>query len=182
MATNQNPYKVTTNTGRLSFTRYLLTPDEKEAYSLLFLLPKTDVATVNAIKKSVEAFKTDAKAVAKWGSKFLPAMKTGLRDGDTEKDTEAYPEFKGHYFINVKTYTKPGVVDAKLQPVIDPAEVYSGRNGRITMVPHAYNTDGNKGIGWYLNSVQVLPGGERLGSGPGNAADDFTAVEEDFLG
>jgi hypothetical protein len=148
---------------------------------LMLLIPKTDTATVNALKKSIEAFKKDAKAEAKWGSKFLASMKLPLRDGDTERDVEKSPEFKGHYFINANTYTKPGVVDAQMQEIINPADIYSGCYGRISVVPAAYNTDGNKGIKFYLNNVQKLAEGEKLGGGASQASDDFTAVEEDFL-
>ena len=48
-------------------------------------------------------------------------------------------------------------------------------------MPAAYNTDGNRGIKLYLNNVQKLAEGERLGGGGSNVNDDFTAVEEDFL-
>lgn len=181
MATNQNPYKVTTGKGRLCYVQNLLKADEKDAYSLMFLIPKTDTVTINALKKSIEAFKKDPKAEAKWGSKFLASMKLPLRDGDTERDTDKSPEFKGHYFINANTYTKPGVVDAKMQEIINPADIYSGCYGRISVVPAAYNTDGNKGIKFYLNNVQKLAEGEKLGGGASQASDDFTAVEEDFL-
>lgn len=180
--TNANPYKVVTGRGRLCYVKNLLTPDDKDSYSLMFLIPKSDKATVDAIKKSVEAYKKDPKAEAKWGSKFLASMKTPLRDGDTERDTDKSPEFKGHYFINANTYTKPAVVDAKMQPVIDPSDIYSGCYGRISVVPAAFNTDGNKGIKFYLNNVQKLAEGERLGGGASNPDDDFTVVEEDFLG
>ena len=184
MATNVNPYKVVTGKGRLCYVKNLLTPDETGSYALMFLVPKTDTETVNAIKKAVEAFKKDPKAEAKWGSKFLASMKLPLRDGDTERDTEKSPEFKGHYFINANSYQKPSVVDTKLQAVIDPSEIYSGCYGRISIVPAAFNTDGNKGIKFYLNNVQKLGEGERLGGGASRAEDDFTAVAEsdDFLG
>ena len=180
--TNQNPYKVTTGRGRLCYTQNVLTPDDKDSYSLMFLIPKTDTTTINALKKTIEAFKKDAKAEAKWGSKFLASMKLPLRDGDTERDTEKSPEFKGHYFINANTYTKPGVVNAQMQEIIDPSEIYSGCYGRISIVPAAFNTDGNKGIKFYLNNIQKLADGEKLGGGASNPNDDFTAVEEDFLG
>jgi Protein of unknown function (DUF2815) len=180
MATT-NPYKVTTGKGRLCYVQNLLKPDEKDSYSLMFLIPKTDTVTVNAIKKSIEAFKKDTKAEGKWGSKFLASMKLPLRDGDTERDTDKSPEFKGHYFINANTYTKPGVVDAQMQEIINPADIYSGCYGRISVVPAAFNTDGNKGIKFYLNNVQKLSDGEKLGGGASQASDDFTAVEEDFL-
>jgi hypothetical protein len=177
---NVNPYKVTTGTGRLGFTKNLLTPDESGSYSVMFLIPKTDVATVNALKKVIDAFKVDPKATAKWGSKFLASMKQPLRDGDTERDTDKSPEYKGHYFINANTYTKPGVVDAKMQEIIDPSAIYSGCNGRVSVVPAAFSKDGNLGIKLYLNNVQVLQGGDRLAGGS-RASDDFTAVEDDFL-
>lgn len=181
MATTPNPYKVTTGKGRLSYAKNVLTPDEDGSYSLAFLIPKTDTVTINALKKAIEAYKADPKAVAKWGSKWLANMKQPLRDGDAERDTDKSPEYKGHYFINANTYTKPGVVDAKLQPIIDPSEIYSGCYGRISVVPAAFNTDGNKGIKLYLNNLQKLAEGERLGGGASNPEDDFTAVEDDFL-
>ncbi len=52
----------------------------------------------------------------------------------------------------------------------------------MSIIPSAYNVDGNKGIKFYLNNVQKLAEGEPLGgAGASNAADDFTAVEDDFL-
>ena len=137
------------------------------------------MAKINGV---VDKFKTDAKAVTIWGSKFLASFKTPLRDGDTERDTGKYPEYKGHYFINANTYNRPGVVDAQKNDIIDKSELYSGCYGRVSIIPAAYNVDGNKGIKFYLNNVQKLAEGEPLGgAGSSNAADDFTAVEDDFL-
>jgi len=178
---NVNPYKITTGKGRLCYTQNLFKPDEKDSYSILLLIPKSDTATINAIKKVLEAFKKDSKAEAKWGSKWLASMKYPLRDGDAEKDTEASPEFKDHYYLNANTYTKPGIVDANVQEIIDPADIYSGCYGRISIVPAAFNTDGNRGIKFYLNNVQKMADGEKLGGGPSRASDDFTAVTDDFL-
>lgn len=178
---NVNPYKVSTGKVRLCYTKNVLVPDDDGSYSLMALIPKTDTATINALRNSIEKFKKDPKAEAKWGSKFLAAMRTPLRDGDTERDTEKAPEFKGHYFINANSYNKPGVVDAQMQEIINPSDLYSGCYGRISVVPAAYNTDGNRGIKLYLNNVQKLADGERLGGGGSNVNDDFTAVTEDFL-
>jgi hypothetical protein len=68
-----------------------------------------------------------------------------------------------------------------MDDVIDKNDVYSGCYGRISMIPAAYNVDGNKGIKFYLNNVQKLSEGAPLGGSGSNAADDFTAVEDDFL-
>ena len=174
-------YKVITGKVRLSFTKNVFTPDEKGSFSIMILIDKKDKETLAKINGVVDKFKTDAKAVTIWGSKFLASFKTPLRDGDTERDVEKYPEYKGHYFINANTYIRPGVVDAQKNDIIDKSELYSGCYGRVSIIPAAYNVDGNKGIKFYLNNVQKLADGEPLGGNVSNAADDFTAVEDDFL-
>lgn len=174
-------YKIVTGKVRLSFTQHVFAPDEKGSYSIMILIDKKDKDTLAKINSTVEKFKADPKAVTIWGSKFLASFKTPLRDGDTERDTEKYPEYKGHYFINANTYNKPGVVDAQKNDILDKSELYPGCYGRVSMVPAAFNYDGNKGIKFYLNNVQKLTDGKPLGSAVSRAEDDFTAVEEDDL-
>jgi hypothetical protein len=174
-------YKVITDKVRLSFTQHVFTPDEKGSYSIMLLIDKKDKETLAAINGTVEKFKTDPKAVTIWGSKFLASFKSPLRDGDTERDTEKYPEYKGHYFLNANTYNKPSVVDSKMNDIIDKSELYPGCFGRVSMIPAAFNVDGNKGIKFYLNNVQKLADGPAFGAGRSAVSDDFTAVEDDFL-
>jgi hypothetical protein len=176
-----NDLKIITGKVRLSFTKNVFTPDEKGSYSIMILVDKRDKETLAKINGAVDKFKTDPKAVTIWGSKFLASFKTPLRDGDTERDTEKYPEYKGNYFVNANTYNKPSVVDSGMNDIINKSDLYSGCYGRISIIPAAYNVDGNKGIKFYLNNVQKLAEGEPLGGGVSNAADDFTAVEDDFL-
>lgn len=173
--------RVTTGKTRVFYSKNLLTPDEKESYGICVLIPKSDTKTVAALKAMVEAFKSDTKAQGIWGSKFLANFKSPIRDGDTERDPEKGDSFKGHWFINANTYTKPGAVDAQLQPIINPSDIYPGCYVRISVTPGAYNKDGNKGIKLWLGNVQKLGDGERLGGGFAAPEDDFTAVEEDFL-
>jgi hypothetical protein len=173
--------KVITGKVRFSFTKNVFTPNEKGSYSIMILVDKRDKETLAKINGAVDKFKTDPKAVTIWGSKFLASFKTPLRDGDTERDTEKYPEYKGNYFVNANTYNKPSVVDSGLNDIINKSDLYSGCYGRISIIPAAYNVDGNKGIKFYLNNVQKLAEGEPLGEGVSNAADDFTAVEDDLL-
>jgi hypothetical protein len=173
--------RIITGKVRFCFTKNLFTPDDKELYSIMILVDKKDKETLAKINASVDKVKTDPKAATIWGSKFLANFKTPLRDGDTERDTEKYPEYKGQYFINANTFNKPGVVDSGMNDIINKSDLYSGCYGRVSMVPAAFNVDGNKGVKFYLNNVQKLAEGEPLGGGVSNAADDFTAVEDDFL-
>lgn len=179
MATTPSTSKVITGKVRLSYVN-VFDVNDKGKYSVAILIPKSDKATIDKIKAAVESVKTEAKSAQVWGSKFLASFKTPLRDGDTDRDVEKNPEYKGHYFVNCNSGQKPGVVDAALNPIMDKSEVYSGCYARVSVNFYPFNVDGNKGIAAGLNNVQKLAEGDPL-SGRSRAEDDFTAVDDDFL-
>ena len=109
----------------------------------------------------------------------LTAIKTPLRDGDTERPDD--PAYAGSYFINANSATAPGIVDADCNPILTRSEVYSGVYGRASINFYAFNSNGNKGIACGLNNLQKIRDGEPLG-GKSSAASDFsTDADEDFL-
>jgi hypothetical protein len=171
--------KVITGKVRLSYVN-VFEVNDKGKYSTAILIPKSDKATIDKIKAAVDAVKAEPKSSQIWGGKFLASFKTPLRDGDTDRDVEKNPEYKGCYFVNCNSGQKPGVVDAQLNPIMDKSEVYSGCFARVSINFYAYSVDGNKGIAAGLNNVQKLADGDSL-SGRARAEDDFTAVEDDFL-
>lgn len=138
-----------------------------EKYSVSLLIPKNDKETINAIEEGIGKFggKKPNKA----------AIKLPLRDGDIERDDEAY---KGHYFINANSLTAPQIVDKAVKPILDRSEVYSGCYARVSISFYAFNSNGNKGIACGLGNIQKIRDGEPLG-GRSNAADDFTSLEDD---
>lgn len=146
-------------------------------YSVSAIVDKKDTKTVNAIKAAIEQAKKDS--ISKWGGKIPANLKLPLRDGDIDRpDDEAYA---GCYFFNANSRQAPQVVDAKVQPILDQNEVYSGCYGKISVTFYGYNSNGNRGIAAGLGNIQKLRDGESLG-GRSNAADDFqTEDDEDFL-
>ena len=146
-------------------------------YSVSAIIPKSVTKTINAIKAAIEQAKKDS--VSKWGGKVPANLKLPLRDGDIDRpDDEAYA---GCYFFNANSRQAPQVVDAKVQPILDQNEVYSGCYGKISVTFYGYNSNGNRGIAAGLGNIQKLRDGESLG-GRSNAADDFqTEEDEDFL-
>ena len=149
-----------------------------EKYSVSVLIPKDDKATIEKIEKAVDA--AIEEGIAKFGGKKpnKGAIKLPLRDGDIERDDEAY---KGHYFVNANSLTAPKVVDTQLNPILDKSKVYSGCYGRVSLSFYAFNSNGNKGVACGLNNVQKVRDGEPLG-GRTTAADDFgTLDDDDFL-
>ena len=149
-----------------------------ERYSVSVLIPKSDTQTVKAINEAIDA--AIEEGVAKFGGKKpnKAAIKLPLRDGDTERDDEAY---KGHYFINANSTTSPQIVDKQVKPILDRNEVYSGCYARVSLNFYAFNSNGNKGVACGLGNIQKIRDGESLG-GRSSATDDFSTVaDDDFL-
>jgi hypothetical protein len=146
-------------------------------YSVSAIVDKRDIQTVNAIKAAIEQAKKES--VSKWGGKIPANLHLPLRDGDIDRpDDEAYA---GCYFFNANSRQAPQVVDARVQPILDPNEVYSGCYGKISVTFYGYNSNGNRGIAAGLGNIQKLRDGESLG-GRASAADDFqTEDTDDFL-
>ena len=169
--------KVVTNEVRFSYA-HLWEPQavngSEPKYSVSIIIPKTDKATVKAIKDAIEIAKQEG--IGKFGGKLPANLKLPLRDGDIERpDDEAY---KNSYFINCNSKDQPQIVDRKVQPILDRNEFYSGCYGRASISIYAYNVNGNRGIAASVNSVQKTRDGDSLG-GRSRAEDDFTALEDD---
>lgn len=146
-----------------------------ERYSVSLLIPKDDKETITAIEKAIDV--AIEEGIGKFGGKKpnKNAIKLPLRDGDIERDDDAY---KGHYFINANSVSAPQIVDKAVKPILDRSEVYSGCYARVSITFYAFNSNGNKGIACGLGNIQKIKDGEPLG-GRTNAADDFTSLEDD---
>ena len=178
---NQNNTKVVTGVVRLSYANVWESKSINggaEKYSVSLIIPKSDKKTISEIEKAIDnAIKEGA---SKFGGKIpnKAALKLPLRDGDLERDDEAY---KDSFFVNANSTTAPQIVDTRVQPILDRNEVYSGVYARVSVNFYAFNSNGNKGIACGLGNIQKVRDGEPL-SGRTNAADDFTTLEdEDFL-
>ena len=150
----------------------------KPKYSVSLIIPKGDTKTIADINAAIDA--AIQEGAAKFGGKIpnKAALKLPLRDGDIERDDEAY---KGSYFVNANSTTAPEVVDRSLQRILDRNEVYSGCYARVSINFYAFNSNGIRGIACGLGNIQKVRDGEPLG-GKTSAADDFaTDLDDDFL-
>jgi len=148
-------------------------------FSVSLIIPKSDKETIDKVKKAIKAAYEEGQGKLRGNGKSVPALsvlKIPLRDGDAERpDDEAY---KNAYFINANSPSKPGVVDAACNPILDTSELYSGIYGRASINFYAFNVNGNRGIACGLNNLQKLRDGEPLG-GHTRAEDDFAGFEDD---
>lgn len=177
-----NATKVITNIVRLSYAniwepKSINGGDEK--YSVSLIIPKTDIKTLDAVNAAIDA--AIKEGITKFGGKIpnKAAIKIPLRDGDTERDDEAY---KGAYFVNANSKTAPQVVDRDVNPIIDKNEVYSGCFARVSINFYAFNSNGNRGVACGLGNIQKIRDGESLGGGYTAEQDFVTVPDDDFLG
>ena len=180
-----NPTKVITGEVRLSYAN-LWEPKSINGgapkYSVSIIIPKSDTRTIAKIKAAIEAAYREGETKLKGNGKTVPALsalKTPLRDGDTERpDDEAYAD---SYFINANSATAPGIVDSACETILERSQLYSGVYARASVNFFAFNSNGNKGIACGLNNIQKLRDGDPLG-GKSRAEDDFaTDDDDDFL-
>jgi hypothetical protein len=174
-APTKSPTRVVTGKVRLSYVHlfepYSNSPEQEAKYSTTILIPKSDTVTLDKIRAAQAAAAEDGKTKT-FGGRVPTNLKTTLHDGDEEADLERNPEYAGHYYMAMSSKTRPGVVDADLQPVLDPTAVYSGCYARVSINAFPYSNSGNKGISFGLNNVQFLEDGPALG-GRTRAEDDF---------
>lgn len=165
-----NSTTVTTGIARLSYVHltkpYAVMPGQPEKYSVTILIPKSDTQTMQAINAAIEA----AKQIGvnnKWGGTAPAVVQTPVHDGDGVRPNGEHfgPECAGCWVINANANAdhKPRVVNAGLQEILDPTEIYSGMYGRVNINFFAYAFAGKKGIGCGLGPVQKLKDGEALG-------------------
>ena len=181
MANQNEATKVVTGVVRLSYANVWEPVSIKGGtpkFSVSLIIPKDDEKTLDAINAAIDAAIQDG--VSKFGGKIpnRAALKLPLRDGDIERDDEAY---KGSYFVNANSTTAPQIVDRAVQPILDRGEVYSGCYARVSINFYAFNTNGNRGVASGLGNIQKVKDGDPL-SGKTSAADDFaTELDDDFL-
>ncbi len=176
---------VTTDKVRLSFVHllkpYAYQPGQEEKYSCTILLPKSDVATKQRLDAAVQAA-IERGVSDKWSGVRPPQIPVPIYDGDGVKPSDGMPfgdECKGHWVFtaSAKVDYKPEVVDANLNPIINPTEVYSGMYARVNISFYPYSFAGKKGIGCGLGPIQKIADGEPLGGSAPRASDVFSAVQ-----
>ena len=167
----------------------------KEKYSITMLFPADGSALIPSMPGDglMELRKLAKAAIEeKWGTdkaKWPAALKaldlktyvsqTGkegwpLRDGDGVE----WQGSNGMVFVRASSQFQPGLVDAKLKPIIDRSAVFGGLICRAQINCYAYDVSGNKGITFGLSNLQILKDDGTAFSGKSSAADVFSAYGE----
>lgn len=193
--TKQDGTKVNGGPARASYAHVFvptsMEPDDpKKKYSICLLIPKSNKTLVAALKAGIKAAQERDKA--KWKGKIPANLRSPLRDGDIEKPEDE--NYKGMYFINASSPTKPGVVgterdeEQKLVKLTTDEEFYSGCWCRFSINFFGYNTAGNQGVGAGLNHLQKVKDDVRLAGRPDVESEfdedwtDDASEDDDMMG
>lgn len=139
----------------------------KHEFSATFIFDKAAQAT-----KEYAALKAAVKptAEAKWGAKLPANLKNPFLTG-----VAGVPE--DCVIIRCKSQQPPGVVDAKVQKIIDPTEIYPGAIVIATVNCFAWeNKKGGKGVSFGLGNIQKIGDGPRIDNRK-TADQDFQPVD-----
>lgn len=131
--------------------------------------PTTDLSALKAAAQEA--------AIAKWGANTIPkGLKSPFRTyADVDHDFEGIGDDWILMTFSAQERFKPGVVDAKVQDIINEDEVYSGCWFRAQVRAGAYEGK-SKGVTFYLQNVQKLRDGEPLGQAKTPASKAFEPV------
>lgn len=171
--------KVITPVARLSFPALFepkaMEPGQEPKYSATLLFPLD--ADLSALKKAAAA-----AAEEKFGAKAKDLIKAGkikwpIKDQADKSHLQGYTEGS---FIAARSSAKPGVVNAALQPIIDPADVFAGVLVRASVSAYAYDHPvGGKGVSFSLNNVMVVRDDGVRFDGRSSPDQDFAEFKDD---
>lgn len=143
-------------------------PNGDAKFSVTVLVPKSNTQAKALMDQAIAAA-IEQGVATKWNNVRPPQPAICVHDGDGVRPSDGQSfgeECKGCWVFTASANKDhpPFVVDAQVQPIIDPTQVYSGMWGNISVSFFPYNNAGKKGIGCGLNGLQKTRDGEPLGS------------------
>ena len=145
-------------------------------YSIRVIIPKSNTEEVKRLNEAVKAAYTAGADILRRNDGGLPPLDdipTIIHDGE-EKGGEG--DYEDCYYLTVTSKTAPGVVDSRLEPILDVNEIRSGDTCRVSMTFRAYSKDSYKGITARLNNVQKTGTAREKETGPA-PGDDFSVLD-----
>lgn len=150
-------------------------------YSATLLIPKTDKQSIAKINEAIKQAEKEGLN-KKFNGKAPAKIANPVHDGDGNKENgEPYgPECKGCYIMTASANEMypPELISGQDRHHAYPDEFYSGCYGYASINFAAYNYNGKKGIGAYLNSLFKTKDGEPLAQGKASAKSDFANLND----
>ena len=79
--------------------------------------------------------------------------------------------------IKFQSRNKPGVVDQRRRVLTSDEDLYNGCYAHLTYSALAYDYAGNRGVSFWVNSIQKVADGERIGRPKVAIEDEFDVLD-----
>jgi len=155
------------------FEKYVPEGEKDGKYSVTILIPKSEKETVKAINDAIENAKQKAVS-GKWDGKMPKKLDIAMKDGDEKEDEN----FEGHWYINAKSNSCPGLIDKDKSPITDEEDIYSGVWCYCSINFFGYKVSGNAGVAAGLNNLMKYKDDEHFG-GKASAESDFSDIDSE---
>lgn len=144
--------------------------EDQAKHQITVLIPKT--SNIDAAKKAAQEAAED-----KFGKKSSGIRSPFRKSEEKDKLAEVAEDFP--IYITARSKDPVGVVGPNGKRVDDPEQVYSGRWCYVSMQAFGYDNNGNKGVSFGLQNVQLLDHDDPLNVGGGRVAaeSEFDAVD-----
>lgn len=148
-------------------------------YQATLIIPKTDTVTLGKISQALQSVYAEAsQATGAWRGKPPTQPTISYYDGDLPNPRSGEDwgaECKGCMVLRTSSANKPDVVDEYGNKVMDATKVYAGCYIYAGIAFAGYDTNGNKGIGAFINTVMFAGDGEPFGA-HNDAKADFAGL------
>jgi len=145
----------------------------KKQYSLTLLFPKGPGKSFPEVCRNTKGASRIVDMVLKckreaFGDGKVANFKWPFGDGDEkfEEKPETYGAYKGMVYVRLTANEdrRPGVVNRKVEPILDPAEFYAGCWAIVSCAAWSFENV-SKGVGINLLAVQKIKDDARLAGG-----------------
>lgn len=155
-------------------------PSQGKRFSGMLLFDKqaTETTAYKELRAAImEAIEYKFGASKAQDAAFVRSLRMPLRPA-TEKTYAGFDQ--GEIFMSAWSKEEdgaPGVVDLQGDRIVVPGDVFSGQLGRMTVRPFAYDSNGNKGVAFGLEHIQIVKADMPRLDGKQKAEDAFKAGE-----
>lgn len=163
-------------------------PDEQGQWALSIAIPPEHDGALDELKAAINDV-----ARAKFGKDvdmFKPGKAKGLKSPLLKADEKYSPEdfgvddLEGWTLIRANSYLdKAPKVWSSKGTLLDHDEIeellFTGKNCRMEVKIATYDTNGNKGVKFYLQQAQLLAGGDEINLGGAGPTSAFSAACDD---
>ena len=141
-------------------------------YSISVIIPKDDAENIDNLNTVIE--KATELGVKKFGESVSNPSSPRLPIKDGDDGTTGDIAYINSFYFTVSSPIKPGIVDKNRENIFKDNAYFELRYARVSMNLIPYNMNGQLGISFRLNHIQIFPEKFDISQNMSSPQDDFS--------